>query len=121
MSEITASKAEFALALQNEGIDVVPFIPGRVTPPIVILRSGAPYITNASIGHEFILGLELVCVAMTADNEQATEALDQLLEDVINALPAYATMRQVGEPYSLDVNNAQYLAATIQTDIEITL
>lgn len=121
MSEITASKAEFALDLQNAGLDVVDYIPGRVTPPVVIIRSGSPYLTNASIGHEFILGLELLVVAQTADNEKATEDLDQLIEDVVNALPAYATMKGVSTPFALDVNNAQYLAATITTDLEITL
>lgn len=121
MSEITASKAEFALALTEEGLTVLPYIPARLTPPIVIIRSGSPYLVNASIGHEFVLGLELVCVSTTADNELATETLDQLIEDVINALPNYATMKGVSQPYALEANNTQYLAADITTDLEITL
>lgn len=121
MSEITASKAEFALALTEAGLTVLPYIPARVTPPIVIMRSGSPYLVNASIGHEFVLGLELVCVAGFADNESTTEGLDQLIEDTINALPNYATMKGVSQPYALEANNATYLAADITTDLEITL
>lgn len=121
MSEITASKAEFALALQEAGLDVVPYVPGRVVPPVVIIRSSAPYLSTSSVSREYLLGLELICVAMTADNELATESLDQLIEDVVNALPSYATFKGVGEPYTLDVNNAQYLAASLTTDLSITL
>jgi hypothetical protein len=121
MSEITASKAEFALELADAGLDVVAYIPGRVTPPMVIMKSGAPYIVNATLGVGYSLGLELLCVASTADNESATEELDQLIEDVLNALPAYATMKGVSQPFALDVNNAQYLSATITTDLAIEL
>ena len=121
MSEITASKAELALDLTTAGLDVVAYIPGRVTPPVVIIRSGSPYVSNATVGNGYLLGLELLCVASTADNEMATEDLDQLIEDVLNALPAYATMKGVSQPFALDVNNAQYLSATITTDLAIEL
>jgi hypothetical protein len=121
LSEITATKAEFALALTSAGLDVVPYFPARVTPPIVIMQAGTPYLTNATVGHEFNLMLELQCVAMTADNEMATEALDQLIEDVVNALPEYAVLKSVGQPFALDVNNAQYLTATVQTELALTL
>lgn len=121
MSEITATKAEFALDLTNGGVDVVPYIPGRITPPIVIMKSGSPYIMNETVGTGYSLTLELLCVASTAENESATEDLDQLIEDVLNALPAYATMNSVSQPFALDTNNAQYLSATITTELAIEL
>jgi len=123
VSEITSAKAEFALALNDAGLDVVDFIPGRVVPPVVIISSGAPYITSESLGNDYELNLDLKCVAMTADNEMATNALDLLVEQVINALSDlhYIQMKQVGQPYALEANGAVYLAADVGVMVSITL
>lgn len=122
-NEITTSKAEFALDLQNAGIDVLDYVPGRVTPPIVIMSPGSPYLESATLGGEYQLNLELVCVAMTADNEQATEGLDQLLSDLLNAVSnlGYCQFVSTNSPYSLNVNNAEYLAANVSVNLLIEL
>jgi uncharacterized membrane protein len=121
VNEITASKIEFSLVLDAAGIKVSEFIPERIVPPIVIIAAGSTYLTSASIGQEYILGLELNAVAATAVNKQATEKLDELIQDVINALPSYAKLVSVAQPYSLQANNAEYLAATISVELRITL
>jgi hypothetical protein len=123
VSEITAAKAEFALALADAGLDVVDYIPGRVVPPVVIISSGSPYITPETVGNEYELNLDLKCVAMTADNQMATNALDLLVEQVINALSDlhYIQMKQVNQPYALEANGAVYLAADVGVMVSITL
>jgi hypothetical protein len=123
VSEITAAKAEFALALADAGLDVVDYIPGRVVPPVVIISSGSPYITPETVGNEYELNLDLKCVAMTADNQMATNALDLLVEQVINALSDlhYIQMKQVNQPYALEANGAVYLAADVGVLVSITL
>jgi hypothetical protein len=123
VSEITAAKAEFALALADAGLDVVDYIPGRVVPPVVIISSGSPYITTESLGNDYELNLDLKCVAMTADNQMATNALDLLVEQVINALSDlhYIQMKQVNQPYALEANGAVYLAADVGVMVSITL
>jgi hypothetical protein len=123
VSEITAAKAEFALALADAGLDVVDYIPGRVVPPVVIISSGSPYITVESLGNDYELNLDLKCVAMTADNQMATNALDLLVEQVINALSDlhYIQMKQVNQPYALEANGAVYLAADVGVMVSITL
>jgi hypothetical protein len=121
MSEAGAVKAELALTLQAAGLDVLDYIPARLQPPIVIIRAAAPYLTIASIGHEFVINLELQAVAMTADNEQATDALDDLIEALILALPSDAGFKEVSQPYNLVANNAEYLAATIGIDLPLTI
>lgn len=121
MSELGAVKAELALTLTAAGLDVLDYIPERLQPPIVIIRAGSPYLVTASIGHEYVINLELQAVAMTADNEQATDALDDLIEACILALPADAGFSDVSQPYNLVANGADYLAATIGINLPLTI
>jgi hypothetical protein len=121
MAELTASKAELALTLTAAGLDVLPYIPARLQPPIVIIRSGSPYVVPGSIYKEYIMNLEIQAVAMTADNEQAGDALDDLIEAIIMALPSDAGFTDVSQPYTLAANGAEYLAATIGTNLQLTI
>jgi len=120
-NEITAAKVEFKLDLVAGGINVLDYVPERITPPIVIMNSGVPYLRPSSISSEYTMNLELVCVAATATNKLATERLDELLESVINALPGYVRMISAGQPFNLQTNNTEYLACSEQTDVQITI
>lgn len=120
-NEITAAKVEFKLDLTAGGLIVSDFVPERITPPIVIINAGTPYLRPSTIGNEYVLNLELVCVAATASNKLATERLDELLESVINAMPGYARVISAGQPFNLQTNNTEYLAASVQTDLQITI
>jgi hypothetical protein len=120
-NEITLSKAELKLDLQTAGLNVQDFVPERIVPPIVIINSASPYLTPNTLGNEFLMNLELVAVAATATNKQATEKLDELIEDCIKALPRYARLVRVNEPYNMQTNNAEYLAVNISIELEITI
>jgi hypothetical protein len=122
MSEINASKVEFKLELQEAGLNVLEYVPERITPPIVILNAAQPYLQTAQFG-EWSLGLELVLVASTATNKKATENLDQLIEDVLNAIEplTYVRFTSVNQPYNLQTNNAEFLAANVYVQLDITL
>ncbi len=120
-NEITTARNQFSGVLESAGLKVSAFIPERVVPPIVIINSASPYMTASSIGNEYLLNLDLVCVAATATNKQATEKLDELIGDVLNALPMYAHLQLVGQPYIWAVNNAEYLTTIITIDLQITI
>jgi len=122
-NEITLSKAEFALSLTNAGLDVLDYVPERITPPIVIVTSGSPYLVAETVGREFRLGLNLTLVASTATNEEATEALDELIADTVTAVTSlgYVILKTVNPPYRLAANNAEYLASDLNLDLSITL
>lgn len=120
-NEITTSKAEFALVLQEAGLNVYSYVPGRITPPVVVIRHGSPYLQPSTLGNEYFLGLELVVLATTAVNEVATEALDEALQTLLNALPNYANLGDVGQPQIFTENGADYLGATVSITLEITL
>jgi hypothetical protein len=122
-NEITASKAEFALDLQTAGLEVLDYVPERIVPPIVIISSGSPYLVAETVGREFRLGLNLTLVAATATNEEATEALDELIADTVTAVTSlgYVILNNVNTPYRLQANNAEYLACDLNLDLSITL
>jgi hypothetical protein len=120
-NEITLSKAELKLDLEEAGIRVLDYVPERITPPIVIMSSASPYLTPSTLGTQYDLNLELVVIASTATNKQATENLDQAIHNVISAMPRYARVIRVNEPYNLQTNNAEYLSANISLELEITI
>lgn len=120
-NEITLAKAEFKLDLDNAGVSVVEFIPERITPPIVIINTASPYLVPSTLGNEYKMNLELVVVAATATNKQASEKLDEAIEAILLAMPRYARVISVNEPYEMATNNANYLSANISVELEITL
>jgi hypothetical protein len=122
MSEISAAKLEFKLELSDAGLNVLEYVPERITPPIVIVNAASPYLTTAEFG-EWNLGVELVLVASTATNKKATENLDQLIEDTLKAIEplTYARITSVNQPYNLQTNNAEFLAANIYCQLNITI
>ena len=122
-NEITASKAEFKLNLQNAGLDVLDYVPERITPPIVIVNSGSPYLIAETVGNEYRLGLNVTLVASTATNEEATEALDELIAQTVSAISTlgYVILKTVNTPFRLAANNAEYLACDLNIDLSITL
>jgi hypothetical protein len=122
MSEINALKVEFKLELVDAGLNVLEYIPERITPPIVLVNSAQPYLQTAEFG-EWSMGVELVLVASTATNKKATESLDQLIEDTLNAITplTYARITSVNQPYNLQTNNAEYLAANIYLQLNLTI
>jgi hypothetical protein len=120
-NEITISKAELKLDLEQAGIRVLDYVPERITPPIVIMSSASPYLTPSRLGTQYDLNLELVVIATTATNKKATENLDQAIHNVLSAMPRYARVIRVNEPYNLQTNNAEYLSANISLELEITI
>jgi hypothetical protein len=122
-NEITASKAEFKLDLQNAGLDVLDYVPERIVPPIVIVNSGSPYLVTETVGREYRLGLNVTLVASTATNEEATEALDELIAVTVSTISqlGYVILKAVNTPFRLAANNAEYLACDLNIDLSITL
>lgn len=122
-NEITTSKAELALDLQNAGLEVLDYVPERVVPPIVIISADSNYLSQESLTNSYRLGLKLTLVAANATNEQATEALDELISDTVQAVVnlSYATLKSVSSPFRLSVNTAEYLATELTLDLSITL
>lgn len=120
-NEITLAKQQFAAVLEAAGLNVKDYIPDRITPPVLVMNFGSPYLQPNSISSEWLLGIELVIVAQNATNAQATERLDAVIQDTIRALPHYARLSSVGQPYNLQTNTAEYLSANLLIELRITI
>jgi hypothetical protein len=121
VNEITASKAEYALALTALGLKVSSYIPERVVPPTVIIGPGSPYLTPITVDGELLMNLELMVIAAPAVNVRSTELLDKAIETILKGNPGYARISSVGQPYALQTNNAEFLTANVSVDLRITL
>jgi hypothetical protein len=120
-NEITLAKQQFRDALVDADIECVEYIPERVIPPIVVINSGSPFLVPETVGSEYTMSLELVLIAGTATNETATEELENLIEQTLNALPAFAALQRVDKPFALAINNAEYLSTNVFVEISITI
>lgn len=121
VNEITASKAEYALALTALGLKVSAYIPERIVPPVVVISPGSPYLSPVTVDGEWLMNLEVMVIAAPAVNVKASELLDKALETILNGNPAYARIISVTQPYALQTNNAEFLAANLTIDLRITL
>jgi hypothetical protein len=121
VNEITASRAEYALALTALGLKVSSFIPERIVPPTVVMSPGNPYLEPVLLDNDYLMRLELMVIAAHAVNAKASEMLDLALETILNGNPAYVRIGSVGQPYALQTNNAEFLAANVSVDLRITI
>ena len=121
VNEITASKAEYALAITALGLKVSSFIPERIVPPMVVITPASPYLEPATVNGLWTMRLEVMVIAAPAVNAKASELLDKALAIVMNGNPGYARITNVGQPYALQTNNAEFLAANLAVDIRISL
>lgn len=121
VNEITASRAEYALALTALGLKVSSYIPERVVPPTIILSPGTPYLEPSTVDGHWMMRLDVMVIAAHAVNVKASEMLDKAIETILKGNPGYARIVTVGQPYALQTNNAEFLAANIGIDLRITL
>lgn len=121
VNEITASRLEYALALTDAGIKVSSYIPERVVPPVVIMSPGSPYLEPVTVGKGWTMRFDLMVVAAVAVNIKATEMLEKAIEALISANPDYAQISSIGQPYALQTNNAEFLAANVAVSMRIEI
>lgn len=108
--------------LESAGLVVEDHVPERVTPPLVLISTGEPYLEEADSFNntEFVCHLELFLVAETATNSAATKALDQMIETVILNLGDW-TIDSVGAPSMYNANDSVYLGSRVSISNTITL
>jgi len=99
----TQARAEVADALKTiSGVTVYPSAPAVPIPPCVTLVPDTPWMTPAMIGGRLRLELRLRCLVVTRDNNDL-DRHEQLVEDVLVALPEGSVITTVSPPSSTDV------------------
>lgn len=114
MSELTNARSDIAAILNDGGIGAVSYLPERIVPPVALVDSASPYVTPGSTFGTFTVHWTITLIAAKATNEEMTVALDDCIEDALVAFAnAKYSIEQVGKPYALSANNAQYVAADL--------
>jgi hypothetical protein len=98
-----------------ELLGAVPYLPERINPPIKVLQAGNPYIAYETHWDKKATYAITVVVARQ-QSELANDALDDSIEEVLEALPADTTLLSVEVPFLLEWNGAVYLATKINIE-----
>lgn len=116
------ARQQVAADLQEVGLNVRSFIPAKVTPPIVIMGTGDPYVEqgNTYDPTQFVCHLELFVIAGTSDNEAALGKLEAMIETVIFNLGDWH-IDGVSSPFMATANDGQYLTSRISISNTITI
>lgn len=118
---ITQTRIDLANELIADGINADYYIPSRITPPLAIISPDSNYVSQGDSFATFGIALEVTLVAQTASNDKATEDLDNLIVSAIGAIPAQWRIESVDQPFTLSVNNADYLATRMALTTQITI
>jgi hypothetical protein len=123
MSVLGDLRADIAATLLDDtDIPALSYIPGRIVPPIYLVSQGTPYITSGDTFGSFSVQMQVEVVSPTASNDTNTESLDSMIEEaLVSVSNSGCSVVNVTQPFQLDVNNATYLASTINISKTISL
>lgn len=117
---LRAARDELSLLISNTGTPVFQHIPRAIVPPVVMLEPGTPYIEEGTTFCDFTVRMNAVVLASQSDNEVATDELDTLICDVLDAVDTW-TVDSVEQPSPFEINGATYLGARIRFSTDKTL
>lgn len=111
MNTLTDARAELVDLLTEAGLTAVPFLPERPQPPLAIVTPGHPYLIRGEQFGQHKIGLTVMLLTATANNEQATKGLDAMIATMATAVFAADGWRlgQVDPPQQIQVGTAGYL------------
>lgn len=111
---LSTLRAELASVLGDAGLTAVSYLPERPNPPIAVISPAQPYLEPGDTFGSFTFKLTALLLTRTATSETATGELDELIaKTVIAVAGSRFRMVSVDQPAAFQVNNANYLGATI--------
>ena len=123
---LRASREEIKLQLQavlltnRQDIQVYEFIPERPSLPCFVIAPSSPYISQGKSFCDFQTRFEVLILADKLTNQRATDLLDQLIVDGIDALETWF-IEEVEQPSAYEINGGTFLGTKIQITADKTL
>ena len=103
-----------SVLLQNkQDIKVYEFVPERPNLPCFVISPGSPYVTQGTAFCDFTTRFEVLVLADNLTNERATELLDQLIVEAVDALETWF-IEEVEQPSAFEVNGGTFLGTKLQ-------
>lgn len=120
MAGLTATRQALATDLAIDGITVFDHVPPAATPPAIILAPGQPFLTyGQTFGHGWDALWWVYLVVGTAENQQATEQLETLLEAVLDRL-GDAQPEKIPQPVMVEVNGQLFYGLRLEVSTQVT-
>ena len=116
---LRASREEIKLQLNSvllqnkQDIKVYEFVPERPNLPCFVISPGSPYVTQGTAFCDFTTRFEVLVLADNLTNERATELLDQLIVEAVDALETWF-IEEVEQPSAFEVNGGTFLGTKLQ-------
>lgn len=121
---LTATRSELAARLaEGTGFTAHPFLPARITPPVVAVLPGSPYLTSGETFGTFRVALDGYLIVSAINNATGTKSLDAAITGaVIAAVNGDWSVDSVSEPFAFDAKTGtQYLAVIVSANKRIEL
>jgi hypothetical protein len=99
---------------------VYPFRPEGATPPCIFIEPRDPYLEPGTAYRDWRMSVSLTYVGQTATNKKATEDLDQVISEVIEAVRENWSVDSVSAGL-LDVNESTYVSAAINIHTQLSI
>jgi hypothetical protein len=116
----TAARESVVTALIGMIGNVYSTIPAAPVPPAIVVTNDNPWLTPMSIGNRLRLEHRLRVMCCVRDSTDNLPQLEQLVEDVLVALPAAAIVSEVTAPQSLDTGpQGSLLVAEIRLTLHL--
>ena len=123
---LKASREEMKLQLNSvllqnkQDIKVYEFVPERPSLPCFVIAPGSPYITQGTAFCDFATRFEVMVLADKLTNQAATDLLDQLIVEAVDALETWF-IEEVEQPSAYEANGGTFLGTKIQITADKTL
>lgn len=119
-SALSGIRAHLAAVITSTGLAVTDHVPSQITPPLVIIGSADEYITRGDTFDPDALevALELYAIAGTAENDQALDQLEQMVEQLMVAV---AEITKASAPFMASANGSAYLTSRLSLSLDYTL
>lgn len=123
MNGLTAVRNELTEQLEAAGFKVMGHVPSQITPPLIIIGAGDPYVEETDTGYsrsQMVVNLEVWLIAGQATNAKQTQTLDSMIEEVVLNLGEW-TLAGVSAPSQYQVNQSLYLACQMAVSNQFNL
>lgn len=121
MNALSQTRQDVADTLKAQGLPAYSYLPERVSPPLVGVMAGTPFVEDGNTFTNNLIRLIVRVIVPPSDVTKADEDLEDAIAKVIIALRPDQWSISVGEFGTLTVGNANYPACdiTITNLIEI--
>ena len=108
------------LLMNHQDMRVFEYIPERPSLPCFIITPGSPYVSQGTAFCDFTTKFEVLILADNSTNEAATDLLDQLVVEALDALETWF-IEEVEVPQAYEINGSLLLGTKIQITADKSL